>query len=135
MDAIVAPVARARKLGNRHQLQRRHSQVAQRREAGNDGLKGASGCEGSHMEFVKHQVSPLYTRPGLVRPCKMRWPQHGGGAMHAVWLPARHRIRTLWPAVEAIRVALPVGDRRCRMAEVAALLAAHGVPTVLVVSD
>src|SRR5262245_26727222 len=88
MDTIVAPVARARKLGHRHKLQSRYPQLAQRGEPGNDRLKGAHGCEGSDMELVQHQVCPLYARPGVVRPHKVGWPEHGGGPMHTVWLPA-----------------------------------------------
>ena len=105
VNAVVTPVARARELGDRHELQRGDPQVGQPREMRDDGFEGARGRGGAHVELVEDEVHARAAPEALVRPRKACRIDHDRRSVHTLRLPVRHGIGSVALAVEAVLVA------------------------------
>ena len=87
-DAIVTPVAPARKIGHRHQFDCRYSEFRQVVEPTAHSRERPARCEGAHMELIDDCVFPAAAMPGLVLPVERRGIDHFAGAVHVLWLEA-----------------------------------------------
>ena len=126
MNAVVAPVARSRKLCDRHQLDGGDPEVDQPIEVGDDGFESARGREHAHVQLVEHEIGERVAGEALVGPREDRGIHDGGEPVHAVGLPARDRIRPIALAVETILVACARGQRPDHGREEPVALFAHG---------
>ncbi|MCW0423767.1 hypothetical protein NB713_001710 [Xanthomonas sacchari] len=99
--AVVAPVVAAGELGQRHQFDRGDAERGQGRQ-----LRAQSGvaAAGAHVQFVEHRLGPGPAAPVAVAPGVTVGGQHRAGAVHAVRLPARGRIRHRRAAVDGVAV-------------------------------
>ena len=104
VDAVVAPVARAGKLGDRHELERGDAEVRQRREVGDDRLEGAGGREGADVDLIEDQVGEVAAPELLVRPHETARVHDDRRAVDALGLPARGRIGPVPRAVEPVAI-------------------------------
>ena len=66
--AVVAPVARARKIGKRHQLDRGHAEPGQMVELAAQAIVGALLAERADMQLVQHRLVPRPAAPVRVLP-------------------------------------------------------------------
>ena len=89
IDAVVAPVALARELGHRHQLQRRHAQRAQRIEPFDQRVERAFRRVGADVALVDDQRLRIEAAPASVAPAERGRIDDLRGAMHALRLAAR----------------------------------------------
>ena len=69
-DAVVTPIARARELGQRHQLDRRHAEFAKAGEARHDAPQRAFRRKDADMQFVQDIFGQGWIDPRFVRPRK-----------------------------------------------------------------
>ena len=99
VNAVIAPVARSRKLPDRHQLEGRDTQITQCRQAGDDRFECAFRGEGPDVEFVEHQIFSRHSGPALIRPSEFIGAEDGRCLIHTVWLPARGGVWTLRTSV------------------------------------
>jgi hypothetical protein len=124
VDAVVAPVAGAGELRDGHDLERGDAELDEVVEPRDRRVERALGGEGPDVHLVDHELGDRGRPEPLVGPRERRRIHHGGGAVHAVRLPARRRIGQLVAAVEA--VAVPRARRDVRACgEVAARLRLH----------
>jgi hypothetical protein len=91
MDAVIAPVARAGELGERHQLDGGDAEVPQIVETLDDRVERAFGRESAHVNFVEKIVLERQAPPSRVAPIEIR-VDDGRGAVHAERLEARSGI-------------------------------------------
>lgn len=107
--AVVAPVALARKVGQRHELDRGDAQLGQRVKALPRGRESAFGREGADVQFVDHRLLPRPAAPGPVLPCIGRRVDDAARAVHVLRVEARGRVRHAQAVrqAEAIAVAGP----------------------------
>ena len=66
--AVVAPVPRAREIGDRHELDRGHAQCHQMVELVDRGAEGALRREGADVQFVDDRLLPGAAAPAVVAP-------------------------------------------------------------------
>ena len=99
VDAIVTPVARARELGDWHQLDGGHAEVGERGKMRDDRLERPGRCERAHVELVDDQVARRVAAEVLVGPEEAPRIHHRRGPVHALGLPARDRVGTVPLAV------------------------------------
>ncbi len=104
--AVVAPVARPGKIGDRHQLNRGCPKLGDRAEPSRDARERPFGTERADVQLVEDDVGQLTTGPAHIGPGERIRIDDLRGAVHAVWLPSRRRIRQRGAAVEAIPVAI-----------------------------
>ena len=123
MDTVVTPVARAGKLGHRHELDRRHAQLHQLGQMRHDGLERAGARERAHVQLVDHEIGRRVTAETLIRPGERRRVHDHGGTVDALRLEAGHRIGPVVLAVETILVARAGGQALDQCLEHAVLLA------------
>jgi hypothetical protein len=74
--AVVAPVASAGELGDRHHLDRGDAEFAQSGKVTDRGVEGALGGERADVHLVEHGVGELDTGPGVVVPSEHRLVDH-----------------------------------------------------------
>ena len=103
--AVVAPVARAGEVGDRHQLDCRDAEVGEVVEPFDRGGKRPAGREGPDVELVDHRLFPRPAGPGVVAPLERAGVHDPARAVDVVGIPARGRIGDPPGAadVEAIR--------------------------------
>jgi hypothetical protein len=115
MHAVVAPVARAGKLGHRHELDGCHPEVHELLQVRDDRLEGAGRREGAHVQLVEDQVGQRVTAEGLlVGPREARGIHHDGGAVDPLGLEAGDRIWAVAVTVQPVLIAgagAEAGDR------------------------
>src|SRR5208282_1067760 len=81
-DAVVTPVALAREVGNRHQLQGSDSQIRQVVEAlAHCGTSPGRG-EGSDVQFIENSFFPPSATPGAILPVEGTGVDNFAGSMH-----------------------------------------------------
>ena len=78
-DAVIAPIAPSREVGERHQLDRRHAGLDQVIELVDDGAKAAGGGEGADMELQKYRLVPWPAAPCIVAPLVGLGVDHDAG--------------------------------------------------------
>jgi hypothetical protein len=105
MHAVVAPVPRAGKFGDRHQLDRGDPQIDQPREIGNDGFEGPRARVGPHVQLVEDEIRTVVTAKPGIGPGEPGGIDHRGRPVHALGLPARHGVRAVTLAIEAVLIA------------------------------
>ena len=88
MDAVVAPVAGARELGDGHELDGGHAEVGERGEVLDDRFERAGRSERAHVKLVEDQVARRVAAEVRVGPQKALRVHHGRGPVHALGLPA-----------------------------------------------
>ena len=123
LHAIVAPVPRAGKLRDGHQLDDGDSEIAKLREPRDDRVEGSFGSEGPDVELVDDEVGHLESRPLAVRPRERIRIDYARRAVDAVRLRSRHGIGSLVAAVDTIRVVVAGLRARDRRGEDASLIA------------
>ena len=87
--AVVAPVSRAGELVDGHQLQRRHAQLAQRRQPREDRIERSFRRERADVNLGDHAIVDVWR---LRFPCERPRIDDDGLAMRPVRLIARSRI-------------------------------------------
>ena len=81
-DTVVAPVARAGKLRDRHELDRGHAQVLQVRQVRDDRRERPRLGKRANMHFVEHPLPVWWELPRVVLPGEgravhdLRWPMY-----------------------------------------------------------
>jgi hypothetical protein len=124
-DAVIAPIVRARRLGERHQLDRRdtqrHEMVQLLRHRGVSPLRR----ERSDMQLVDHGLFPGAAAPVRVGPAKRRGINDLAVAVHILGLPARGRIGNPGLAVEHEGIAVAGTRDRADRREPAVALGSH----------
>ena len=68
VHAVVTPVARAGKLGDRHQLHCGDAELDETGEVRNDRLEGAGRSERAHVQLVENEVAERVAREFLIGP-------------------------------------------------------------------
>ncbi len=108
--AVVAPVARARKLGDRHQLDRRHAELDEPGEMGNDRLEGSRRRERAHVNLVEGELAQRVAAEFLIGPDEAVGVDHDRRTVDPLGLKPRGRIRSIAGRVEPVLVAGPFGQ-------------------------
>ena len=102
--AVVPPVAAAGELGHRHDLHRRHAELAERGKALDDPVERARGSEGPHVQLVDDEIGRLDSTPRAVAPLERGGVHDARRAVHARRPPPAHRVRKLGAAIDAVVV-------------------------------
>src|SRR5262249_7845688 len=71
INTVISPIARARELSKRHQLNRRDSNVGQFVEVRDDALERSFGAERSDMQFIYDVVFDRLSEPVPVGPIEI----------------------------------------------------------------
>jgi hypothetical protein len=103
--AVAAPVAPARKLGERHQLYRRHAELDQVVELFFDTGEGSLGGEGTDVQLVEHDLLPGASLSVLVSPNERSGIDHLARPVHVLGLTPGGGVWHLLFAVYAEAVA------------------------------
>ena len=103
VDAVVAPAVAAGELGHRHQLDRRHPELAQAAQMRDGGVERPRGSEGADVQLVDHQVVDAGRRPALVGPLEGGGVEQPRRPAQALRLPAAAGVGQLG-AVDQVRV-------------------------------
>jgi len=107
--AVVAPVALARNVRERHHLHRRHAQFRQLHEPLARRVEGAFGGERTHVQLVHHRLFPRAAAPCTVSPRVAAWVGHHARTVNVAGVEARggvgHRgaVGQLEPVAVAMR--------------------------------
>lgn len=101
-DAVVPPVARPRKVGDRHQFYRGHAKIDEIRQPLHHTRKCTLGREGPDVQLVDDQVTQADAGPLLTRPAKRVGIDDDRRAMDAVGLTARGGIRERTFTIEPV---------------------------------
>ena len=105
-DAVVAPVARARPLGDRHQLDRGDAELGEVGEASPRAGEGALRAEGADVQLVEHRLGPGPAAPLRVPPRVAARVDDQRGAVHGLGLAARGRVGHLLAALQREQIGL-----------------------------
>ena len=103
--AVVAPVALAGEVGERHQLDRGDAEVDQRLQLLRRAGVGALGREGADVQLVDHRLAPRPAGPGVVAPLVGLRVDHLARPVDVLGLEARGRVGNQQLAVDAVAVA------------------------------
>jgi hypothetical protein len=109
---VVPPVALAREIGERHELDRRHAEVRKIVEPRLHTPERALGRERADMKLVHDRFAPRTSAPCAIRPGKCARIDHHARAVHVVGIEARRRIGHEELAVDAIAISRAGGDAR-----------------------
>ncbi len=109
--AIVAPVALAGKIVDRHQLDRRHPQFLQTRQIVPHAAKAAGG---SGMHLVQHDLGPGAPPPVGIFPLESAG-LNNAGVVDVRRLTLRRRVRHHQPVRQAIPISCTIRHRRRRL--------------------
>ena len=91
-DAVVAPVPPARKIADRHDLDRGDAELDEMVELVDRGAERALGREGADMQFVENRLVPGPAAPPRIGPAIGRRVDHLARSVDIVGLIARRRI-------------------------------------------
>src|SRR5712691_7018443 len=81
-DAVVAPIARPRKIGHWHDLDRVDAELDQMIELLDRRAKSSLRRECADMQLINNQLAKWWAPPAIVLPCiaagidHLRWPMH-----------------------------------------------------------
>ena len=100
--AVVAPVAPARTLGHRHQLDRGDPQRCQPWQLCTHAVVATAD---TNVQLIDHRLAPGAAPPAAVLPAVAVAGKRGAGAIDALGLPARRRVRHRLRAIDAEPVA------------------------------
>ena len=92
VDAVVAPAARARELGDRHQLDGGDAELGERRQVRDRAVERALGGERADVQLVEHLRAERGGVERLVGPRERGRVDHARRPAQAVGLPARRRV-------------------------------------------
>jgi hypothetical protein len=102
--AVVAPVARSGEARHRHQLDRRHAKIGERRQPVRRGREGPFRRERPDVQLVEHDRFEGDAAPGVIRPGEGARVDQLGRAVHAVGLGAGGGIREGTAPIDAVGV-------------------------------
>src|SRR5207302_11229627 len=102
-NAVVTPVAFARELGYRHELDGRDAQVPQPVEIGDDSVESAFRRKSPDVELVQDVVAQRRAEPVLILPVEATVNEFRG-AVHPLRLGSGRRVATLLLLIESIPV-------------------------------
>ena len=103
INAVVAPVTAARKLGHRHDFHRGEAQLLEVVQMGDNRVKGAGGGEGAHVQLIDDKIFQGQAEPALVFPGKVG-VRHLGGPVHVFRLMPGGRVGTFCLPVETVEI-------------------------------
>jgi hypothetical protein len=92
--AVVSPVARAREIGERHQLDGRDAKLGQVIQAFLHAAKGACRRKRADVKLVERGLVPRSPRPVLIGPVEIVGVDDFARAMHVIRVESRRRIGT-----------------------------------------
>jgi hypothetical protein len=104
VHAVVAPVAAARKLGERHELDRGHAEPDEVRELRNHAGERALGRERADVQLVDHELALRDAAPRVVVPDERARIDDARRTVHAHRLAAAHRIGPVALAIDHVDV-------------------------------
>ena len=104
INPVVAPVAPARKLGHRHQLQGGDPQIFQIIQMGDNGVEGPFRGKSPHVQFINHVIGKGEAGPMAVVPGEIRL-NHLGRAVHPLGLKPGGRVREILLPVKPVKIA------------------------------
>ena len=110
-DAVIPPIAHARKSGYRHHLDHRDPQLLQVLQLRDSAVEGAIRREGPDVQFVNNVIAESEPAPSIVAPLKRRRIDDLGWAVHTLGEEARHRIRNRRTTVENVGVTIARSSR------------------------
>ena len=119
VDAVVAPAAGARELGDRHQLDRGHAELREPVELPDRGLEGALGAERADVQLVDQQLLGGWDREAVVRRGQRPGVEQPRRSAQPLGLPAAARVGQS-PAVDHERVVIARVGRDGRLADAVA---------------
>ena len=111
-DAVVAPVAGAGELRDRHQLDGRDAEIVQLAEPLPRGRERAFPSEGADVQLVERELAWRSCGPPLMLPAVGVRIDDFGMSVNAVWLKARRGIGARVGAVD--RIDVPIAGGRAR---------------------
>ena len=124
--AVVSPVARARELADRHDLDGRDAQLAEVAQPRDHSFERPLGGERADVQLVEDQVLAADPLPAGVGPGEPIGPYDGRRPVDALRLPERAGVGSFGAAVEPEGIAPALGHVRLLVAVVAARLRLHG---------
>src|ERR1700730_18370239 len=89
IDAVVAPIARSRKLCHWHQFDRSHAEIGQCRQMRAHAIQRSFFRIRTHMELVEDAFLEARSSPVGVSPLERRQVDDFGRAMNTIWLNPR----------------------------------------------
>src|SRR5262245_26722072 len=104
VDAIVAPIAIAGKLGDGHQLDMGDAKVSQVIEPVNRRQKRSLRCKSADMKFIKYGRSEWLRLPESVRPWERAVIHSARWSVNSAGLPGRAGIRKRITAINHKRI-------------------------------
>ena len=110
VDAVIAPVARARELGNWQRLERRHAKRRQPRHLLDRAVEGAVECKRADVELIDHLAPDRGDWPVLVVPDEGVRFDHLGWTVRSIGLRTRVRIGIAGVAVQSKAIARAWAD-------------------------
>ena len=116
VEPVISPATLAGERRDRHQLDRRHAQLAERREPRDDAVEGALARERTDVELVEDELAQVEPRPG--RDLEPGRVEDARRPAHSLGLPARARIGP-GVAVDEHVVVVPRPQRRLARPEAA----------------
>ena len=118
--AVVAPVPPAGEVGDGHQFDGRHAEVAQVLQPLGGGAERPLRREGADVQLVKDEVALRDAAPLFIAPIERRRVNDFGRPVHALGLEPRGRVGERVAVVEPDAVALAGADAIDHALEVAA---------------
>ncbi len=91
-DPVIAPVARAREISHRHDLDAGDAEIRQVVQACDGGAEGPLRGEGPKVQLIEHRLAPGPAAPSRVGPGEGGRVDDFAGAMHVLGLEPRGRI-------------------------------------------
>src|SRR5205823_1450167 len=82
-NAVISPVACARKSGDWHQFDKRYAQLAQVRQASDSSIECAGGGEGANVQLVDDGIAQRHATPIAICPDEAVGIDNLSGPMHA----------------------------------------------------
>ncbi len=104
--AVVAPVARTREVGHRHQFDRGNAEPRQCAQALAGRLEGSGGGERTDVQLVDDRLMPGPAAPVIVRPVMGARIDQFARAVYVEWIEARCRVRNQQAVVEPVAIEL-----------------------------
>src|ERR1043165_7500747 len=109
---VVTPVASAGEIIDRHQLERRDTEIREPPKLPNNAGKAA---EQARVQFVQHGLFPRPAAPVAIAPPIGPWIDDQARAVHVVDLRARRRIGHSEPVLQAVTVGSASATGRLRL--------------------
>src|ERR1700730_6822650 len=104
INAVIAPISPARKVGDGHQLQRCDSKISEVIELFAYSHESPGGSEGSHVQFIDDSFLPAAAMPVAIPPVESRWVDHFARLVHVPRLKTGRWIWNVLRIVDAERI-------------------------------